>query len=446
MLIAKELGMSSVDVNGLYHAFCTYEKVQKLKKGTAKTSGWIDMYTFFLFHEIAGESLARHLVDSCFRPSPESDDLIDFEQFAIVVWHLVTILEKKMAAFFFTTFDRDHDGWLIKGEAEAMIDALSGTDVHLRERLDASLTPIGAHHEGINRKAFVEVVDKNSALLQPLFQMQLLLRERTVKARFLKLQHVKADKFTLDKSLPEIIEALPTVLKPAYCTSGHSTASSAKKPVKTTASDARKGSVVPTDDSKARKGSVVPTTEEAKTPKCGHMDDSSRHGSSKPATRGGHTDDSSRHGSSKPATRGGHLDDGSRHGASTPNVPSGATTPKNNYVAGHARGNEFHAATEHHEYLLHPSGGSGGSSSSSAHPAGSVKRDHVRSPRRDGTAESVKKDAVTAPRTPRGGDPATAPRTPRTPHGDAARTPRTPRGGGDDGGGGGVPGTPRGVK
>ena len=179
---------------------------------------------------------------------------------------------------------------------------VAGTDERHRKRLHAALNTIGAHHNGMQLKDFEHLVEKNNTLLLPVFQMQLLLRDRTVGSRFLRLQHVKASKFTFDKSLPEIIETLEPTRKPMYI-KGYS-----EKPAGTSSRKAS-GKVVPKDESKT-----------------GHIS---------------HRSKSAAH-----ATL--HLD-------------AEATIHKHDYVANHTTGHEMHAATEHHEYLLHPSHGDGGS-------------------------------------------------------------------------------------
>jgi len=179
-------------------------------------------------------------------------------------------------------------------------------------------------------------VKETPSLLFPVFQMQLLLRERTVGARFLNMQRQKEAKFSLDKTLPEIIEMLDPTRRPLYL-KGY-----------VTEDGHRKGST-------SRKGSTkVAAAEESKTGSSSH---------------GGHSEHGHRRSSSKDA-----LNDMAKPAAAA------NTKHKHDYIAEHSKGTEMHAATEHHEYLLHP--GSSG---------------------KDGGKDSSKKDHVVAPRTPRGG-------------------------------------------
>ena len=55
---------------------------------------------------------------------------------------------------------------------------------------------------------FEHLVQENSTLLFPVFDMQLLLRDRTVGSRFLHLQEVKTQRFGPNKPLTEILSSL----------------------------------------------------------------------------------------------------------------------------------------------------------------------------------------------------------------------------------------------
>ena len=272
LLIATEsLGMNHGDVDALFTAFCKFDKMQRVKT----KEGHINIYNFFLTNEIiTHEGLARHIVSSCFHPVPHTDD-VNFEQFLVVNWHMVTIPAEKLAAFFFKTFDRNHDGFMRAEEVGAMVDVLCGTDEKHKTHLQHALNSVGSHLHGLDVRDFEHLVEKSNSLLFPIFKMQIVLRECTVGPRFHMMMLHKAAKFTLDATLPDIIDMLGPTRKPLYLRDTapqqrQRTASTAAASPHAAAGHAK---VVPTDESK---GSGSPG---------GHVDDGHQRGSSPKSDR-----------------------------------------------------------------------------------------------------------------------------------------------------------------
>jgi hypothetical protein len=205
---------------------------------------------------------------------PHTDD-VNFEQFLIVNWHLVTIPADKLAAFFFKTFDRNHDGFMRAEEVGAMVDVLCGTDEKHKTHLQHALNSVGSHLHGLDVRDFEHLVEKSNSLLFPIFKMQIVLRECTVGPRFHMMMLHKAAKFTLDATLPDIIDMLGPTRKPLYLRDTapqqrQRTASTAAASPHAAAGHAK---VVPTDESK---GSGSPG---------GHVDDGHQRGSSPKSDR-----------------------------------------------------------------------------------------------------------------------------------------------------------------
>ena len=84
----------------------------------------------------------------------------------------------------------------------------SGHDKKSYARLHDAFTHIGKMHMSCTLEEFEHLVQENSTLLFPVFDMQLLLRDRTVGSRFLHLQEVKTQRFGPNKTLTEILSNL----------------------------------------------------------------------------------------------------------------------------------------------------------------------------------------------------------------------------------------------
>ena len=84
----------------------------------------------------------------------------------------------------------------------------TGPDKKSYTRLHDAFTHIGKMHLSCTLAEFEHLVQENSTLLFPVFDMQLLLRDRTVGSRFLHLQDVKTQRFGPNKTLTEILSTL----------------------------------------------------------------------------------------------------------------------------------------------------------------------------------------------------------------------------------------------
>ena len=158
IVIASELGMEKSDLDKLFKAYLKYDAV-RIKMGGNSQAGEINIKDFFLLNQITSDDFAQHMSDSLFFGNKTG--MVNFEgnmnkfwflsfvhkctklfflfmccpclfliflllEFMIIIWHLVTFSEKKLASFAFRMFDTDNDNILEPSEVKAMMQTICG--------------------------------------------------------------------------------------------------------------------------------------------------------------------------------------------------------------------------------------------------------------------------------------------------------------------------------
>ena len=233
--IANSLGVTKKDLNRLFKAFVSFDEV-RLKTGR-KQQGKQNVEEFF--EHITTKEIAHHLAISFYSKSGE----INFEEFVITCWWIVSLNEEEVAKWIFRLFDGDHDDKMTPTEMKHLVQTigshnqnsmkgLEGCYQHLCfEKVEQQHKPKGPlfygkpmqSHDPVDNpkfvtreKLFVTLVEwtsdisKKPSVLKPIFEMQAMLREKTVRSRFFKWREFRQKTFGSSLTLDEIIELLGT--------------------------------------------------------------------------------------------------------------------------------------------------------------------------------------------------------------------------------------------
>ena len=208
--IAEEFGMTAKDVDLMFSAFSQFDPKRLEDIHGKQQAGFVNVVDFFVLNQITNSSFAAHMSETLFFSNKTGH--INFEEFLVIVWHLITLREKQLSAFAFTMFDTDDDQVLESDELMEMFKLICGPNDQSFKKLHDAFSSVGLTKLNCTLEQFTTIIESNASLLFPVFEMQLLLRDRTIGSRFLHLQNFKAKKFGFDKKLDAILETFQ--LKP----------------------------------------------------------------------------------------------------------------------------------------------------------------------------------------------------------------------------------------
>lgn len=202
--IAEEFCMTKRDIDLMFTAFSKFDPKRLEDVHGKQQAGYVNVEDFFVLSQITNLSFAAHLSETLFFANKTG--FVNFEEFLVIVWHLVTLREKQLPAFTFKLFDTDDDQTLQRDELLEMFTVICGPSDQSKKKLHDAFASAGLTKINCTIDQFTTIIQSNASLLFPVFEMQLLLRDRTIGPRFLHLQDIKAKKWGFDKKLDEIIE------------------------------------------------------------------------------------------------------------------------------------------------------------------------------------------------------------------------------------------------
>ena len=233
--IAKSLGVTKKDLNKLFKAFVSLDEV-RLKTGL-KQQGKEQIEDFL--ERITTKEIAHHLTISFYSKS----GIINFEEFVITCWWIVSLNEEEVAKWIFRLFDSDHDDMLQSEEMKHLVQTVGSHNQTSMKGLEACYKhlcfekvvqnpkPKGPLFHGqpmqprdpmddapkfilwekpVRLVDWMSDISKKPSLLKPMFELQAMLREKTVKAKFLKWREFRHKTFGTNLTLDEIVERLGT--------------------------------------------------------------------------------------------------------------------------------------------------------------------------------------------------------------------------------------------
>ena len=115
--IAKSLGVTDKDLNALFKAFVSFDEV-RLKTGH-KQQGKEKVEDFFVLNHITTKEIAHQLAISLY--STNKTGIINFEEFIITSWWIVSLNEEEVAKWVFRLFDGDNDDMLTPTEMRQLV-------------------------------------------------------------------------------------------------------------------------------------------------------------------------------------------------------------------------------------------------------------------------------------------------------------------------------------
>jgi len=118
--IAKSLGITDKEINALFKAFISFDEV-RLKTGH-KQQGKEKVEDFFVLNHITTKEIAHHLVTSLY--STNKTGIINFEEFIITTWWIVSLNEEEVAKWSFRLFDHDNDDMLTPAEMKHLVETI----------------------------------------------------------------------------------------------------------------------------------------------------------------------------------------------------------------------------------------------------------------------------------------------------------------------------------
>ena len=118
--IAKSLGITEKDLHALFKAFLSFDEV-RLKTGH-KQQGKEKVEDFFVMNHITTKEIAHHLAISLY--STNKTGVINFEEFVITSWWIVSLNEEEVAKWIFRLFDHDNDDILTPSEMKHLVETV----------------------------------------------------------------------------------------------------------------------------------------------------------------------------------------------------------------------------------------------------------------------------------------------------------------------------------
>ena len=202
--IAEEFCMTKKDLDLMFSAFSKFDPKRLQDLHGKQQAGYVNVEDFFVLNQITNASFAAHMSETLFFSNKTG--YINFEEFLVIVWHLITLREKQLSAFAFKLFDSDDDLCMRSDELMEMFTVICGPSDQSFKKLRDAFSSVGLTKISCTLEQFTTIIESNASLLFPVFEMQLLLRDRTIGSRFLHLQDIKMKKWGHDKKLDEILE------------------------------------------------------------------------------------------------------------------------------------------------------------------------------------------------------------------------------------------------
>ena len=246
--IAKMLGIQIKDLHTLFKAFVSFDKL-RLTTGT-KQQGNENVEEFYRTEQITTKEITNHLVNLFYSKS----GVINFEEFVITCWWIVSLNEEEVAKWIFRLFDGDHDDKMTPTELKYLVQTLGSHNQHTMKELEGCYQhlcfekaiaeqqhkPKGPLYYGqpmavvqgtlwlepmepqesmvdaakftMQKKLFITLmawtleISKKPSVLKPIYEMQAMLREKTVGSRFFNWREFRQKTFGSSRTLHEILE------------------------------------------------------------------------------------------------------------------------------------------------------------------------------------------------------------------------------------------------
>lgn len=183
--------LSDSEINKMYQSFCNFD---------VNGSGEVSYVEFLTILDLEDTPISREVFN-------EMDDSHDwnmtFREFVLNMWMFCTRSKQSISMFAFDIFDEDDSGSLNQEEITDMVGRIYGKK-GLSHDIRLIIKKMDKNKDGkIDRKEFVDSVDKFPGLLFPAFHLQTTFREHVVNEKFWIEKQLQAGAV---RKMPEVIE------------------------------------------------------------------------------------------------------------------------------------------------------------------------------------------------------------------------------------------------
>ena len=190
----KLAGDSGIDYNPFYH----YDNITII-------IGLVDIDEFFMFYNIP-ENVLLYFLFQQFELTKRGS--INFDQYLITLWNLLTMQHDDMAIFMYTAFNPTELSSIDVDEVKYMIKVLYGFPKKPPEIMKNVFKKLALNKNGvITLVEFVLLSRHHKALFKPFHDLKKMIRKHVVHTRYWREQGWKRRKFNRGKSIYEVIDS-----------------------------------------------------------------------------------------------------------------------------------------------------------------------------------------------------------------------------------------------
>ena len=195
LLHAKSMHMTNYHLHRLYHEF------NKL----AGDSGLVDLDEFFMFYKI-DENVLLYFLFQQFEITKRGS--LNFDQYLVTLWNLLTMQHDEMAVFMYTAFNPTELSSIDIDEIKYMIKVLYRFPKKPPRIMKEVFKKLSMNKNGvITLVEWVLLSRHHKALFQPFHDLKKMIRKHVVHTRYWREQAWKRKKYHKGKSIYEIIQS-----------------------------------------------------------------------------------------------------------------------------------------------------------------------------------------------------------------------------------------------